>query len=57
MDPTEYIKLECTIAAMLAAAGTSETKGVPHVWARYREALLIIRRNGGPLQDDIKKNY
>jgi hypothetical protein len=56
MDPTEYLKLECTIAAMLAAAGTSGSSDVPHVWARYREALLILRRNGGALQQDIKKN-
>jgi hypothetical protein len=55
MDPIELLKLECTVAAILAAGGMGEGGDQAAVIVRYRAALLALRNWGGPLMPDIPR--
>jgi hypothetical protein len=60
MDADEHLKLECTVAAMLAAGSVGAMAGGASailMWQRYREMMTLLRNNNGPILADIIRQH
>jgi hypothetical protein len=57
VNADELVKLEYLVAAILAAGTLKEGADASAAIAKYREALIAIRRagSGGVLQNDVKR--